>query len=116
MTQAGPIPSLTAVDAEERLRAGGEDTPLLVDVRERNEWDAVRIPGAVHVPLSAIAERYAELPQGRPLLLQCASGKRSLVAADFLRRNGYPDVTNMSDGIVGWQKAGLPVERGDDED
>ena len=112
MTQAGPIPSLSAVEAEQRLQESDDDAPVLVDVRERNEWDEVHIPGAVHLPLSGIAEGYSSIPQGRPLILQCASGKRSLVAAEFLRSNGYTDVTNMSDGIIGWQKAGLPVERG----
>ena len=108
MTQ--PIPSIDPSEAQRRLER--DDRPVLVDVREQNEWDEVHIPGAIHVPLSAITERYLELPADRPLVLQCASGKRSLVAAEFLRRNGYPDVANMTDGIVGWQKAGLPVERG----
>jgi hydroxyacylglutathione hydrolase len=113
MSQTGPIPSVESTEAERRVREAGEaDRPVIVDVRERNEWDEVRIPGAVHVPLSSIADEYTRIPTGRPLILQCASGRRSLVAADFLRRNGYPDVTNMSDGIVGWQKAGLSVERG----
>ncbi len=110
MTQAGPIPSIESNEAQRRLQE--PDRPVLVDVREQNEWDDVHIAGAVHVPLSAITERYTELPQGRPMILQCASGRRSLVAADFLRRNGYTDVTNLSDGIKGWEQAGLPVERG----
>ena len=114
MSDAGPIPAIDAVEADRRVKDAADAGPIIVDVRERSEWDQVRIPGAVLVPLSSIADEYRQLPEGRPLILQCASGKRSLVAAEFLRRNGYADVTNMADGIVGWQGAGLPFERGSD--
>ena len=112
MSDVGPIPTIDSSEAARRVREPSEEAPVIVDVREQSEWDEVRIPGAVHVPLSRIAEEYTKLPQGRPLILQCASGKRSLVAAEFLRRNGYADVSNLVDGIKGWQGAGLPVERG----
>ena len=112
MASTGPVPAIDSVEADRRVRESGDDGPVIVDVREQNEWDDVRIPGATLVPLSRIADDYSKLPHGRPLILQCASGKRSLVAAEFLRRNGYADVSNLVDGIKGWQGAGLPVERG----
>ena len=60
---------------------------ILVDVREAEEYAAGHIPGAVHVPLSAIRE--IDLPADAPLFLYCLRGTRSLRAAGILRRMGY---------------------------
>jgi rhodanese-related sulfurtransferase len=96
--------------ASQQLR--GSPEPLLVDVREPDEFVEQRVPGSVLVPLSDFAERFAELPSDRPLLILCATGRRSMVAADHLVRNGYPDVANVMGGIVAWRTAGLPVKGG----
>jgi rhodanese-related sulfurtransferase len=113
MTASAQIPAVDVQEAARRLeQMPGGRAPLLVDVREANEFATVRIPGAVLLPLSELQARYAELPHDRPLLLHCAAGKRSLVAAEFLKRNGYADVTNIEGGIIEWQKQGLPVREG----
>jgi rhodanese-related sulfurtransferase len=113
MTDAARVSAVDVHEAARRLdQMPGGRAPLLVDVREANEFAAVRIPGAVLLPLSELQTRYAELPRDRALLLHCAAGKRSLVAAEFLKRNGYADVTNVDGGIIEWQKAGLPVREG----
>jgi rhodanese-related sulfurtransferase len=97
-------------EAARRLDAPGEPTrPLLLDVREVNEFRVLRVPGASLIPMSTIAERYQELPADRPILVMCAAGSRSLAVAEFLGRNGYPDVANVTGGITAWQRAGLPV-------
>jgi rhodanese-related sulfurtransferase len=106
-----PIPSIDPRQASERLLAG-PDAPLLVDVREADEFAVVRIPGAVLLPLSRLQEDYEQLPQDRPLILQCASGKRSLAAASFLQQRGYADVTSMDGGVVEWRALGLPISEG----
>ena len=108
----GPaIPTIDVTEAERRLR---EDpaTPLLVDVREANEFEAVRAPGAVLMPMSAFATRAAELPSGRPLMVVCHLGGRSAAAAGFLIRSGRTDVVNVAGGMDAWERAGLPVRRG----
>ncbi|HET7678110.1 MAG TPA: rhodanese-like domain-containing protein [Candidatus Limnocylindrales bacterium] len=113
MSLPRPIVSIDPAEAARRLEADDESArPLLVDVREPDEFAAQRIPGAVHVPLSSLQQDYTTLPQGRPLILQCASGRRSFVAAQFLQQRGYGDVSNLEGGIDGWRKAGLPVEAG----
>jgi rhodanese-related sulfurtransferase len=113
VSDAGRVPAVDVHEAARRLeQMPGGRAPLLVDVREANEFATVRIPGAVLLPLSELQARYAELPHDRPLLLHCAAGKRSLVAAEFLKRNGYADVANVEGGIIEWQKAGLPVREG----
>ncbi len=109
MSQPGPIPSVDVTTASERLQGSGEPHPLLVDVRERDEFTAVRVEGAVLMPLSSFADTYEQLPRDRPLLMMCAAGSRSLVAADHLTRQGFSDVTNVSGGIIAWRAAGLPV-------
>src|SRR5437867_2689800 len=109
--RSGPdLPTVDVRTAAERLAS--PHAPLLVDVREPNEFETVRIEGAVLMPLSTFAVRFSELPRNRPLLLQCAVGGRSGVATAHLLANGYPDVTNVAGGIVGWERAGLPVKRG----
>ena len=86
--------------------------PLIVDVREHDEFAALRVAGAVLLPLSQFADTFERLPHDRPLLIMCAAGSRSLVAGDHLVRHGYPDVTNVVGGITAWRAAGLPVVSG----
>jgi rhodanese-related sulfurtransferase len=108
----GPtIPTIDVAEAERRLR---EDpaSPLLVDVREANEFEAVRAPGAVLVPMSAFAVRAGELPSDRPLMVVCHLGGRSAAAAGFLIRSGRTDVVNVAGGMDAWERAGLPIRRG----
>jgi rhodanese-related sulfurtransferase len=106
------IPAIDVAETSARLGSDSEPRPLLVDVREPDELQAVRVEGAVHVPMSSFAERYGELPRDRPLLVMCASGGRSSAATGFLLRNGWTDVHNVEGGITAWQRAGLPVRRG----
>lgn len=103
----GNTPQWTPEEAAARFRAGGA---ALVDVRGRAEWDALRIPGAVHVPLGDVARRAPELPEG-PLVCLCETGSRSAVAASVLRSLGRTEVFNLTGGLAGWAGAGLPVER-----
>ena len=107
-----PTPSMSVTEAADRLAAASEPPPLLVDVREMSEFEMMRVPGAVLVPLSGFTTRFEELPHDRPLLLLCAVGGRSARATEFLRANGYPDATNVSGGITAWNAAGLPVRTG----
>ena len=111
MNASGPIPSVTPREASERL-GEGSGTPLIVDVRERDEFSVVRIPGAVLLPLSTLQDDFERLPRDRPLILQCASGKRSMAAAGFLQGRGYSDVSNLEGGIIDWRAEGLPVSEG----
>ena len=103
---------VAAIDPHEAAHriAGPEPGALLVDVREPNEFAERRIPGALPMPLSRLAEDYQQLPTDRPIITQCASGKRSLVAAEFLSRHGYAEVSNLEGGIIAWQAAGLPTD------
>jgi rhodanese-related sulfurtransferase len=74
----------------------------LVDVRNPGEVAAGEIAGAQHVPLPQLRRRLAEVPRDRPVVLYCASGWRSAVAASYLRSQGYPDVSDVIGGYGGW--------------
>jgi rhodanese-related sulfurtransferase len=118
-TLQGVIPNIDVLEAARRvgLAPGSEPAPastttLLVDVRERYEFEAVRAPGVVLIPLTEFGVLFAELPRDRPLLMICAAGSRSQHAGEFLAANGYPDVANVDGGIIAWHAAGLPVAGG----
>jgi rhodanese-related sulfurtransferase len=86
-----------------------EEGAQLVDVRADHEWEAGRIAGAVHLPLAELAERTGELDEGRPVVLYCRGGNRSTMATDALAEAGF-DAAKLSEGIVGWEQAELPLE------
>jgi hydroxyacylglutathione hydrolase len=81
---------------------------LLVDVRERSEWDAGHAPGAIHIPYENVRARAHELPLGRAIVSYCASGIRSSLAASILQEDGR-DVANMRGGFTAWRNGKLPV-------
>jgi rhodanese-related sulfurtransferase len=112
--QPPATPIIPTVDVREADRRRREEParPLVVDVREPNEFAAVRIEGVALVPMSTFASRFEELPKDRPLLLMCAAGTRSAAATAHLLRNGWTDVANVAGGIGEWEKARLPVIRG----
>jgi len=111
MSLPGPLPTIDVTEADRRLR---EDPakPVLLDVREPNEFAAVRAPGAVLLPTSIFTARMAELPPDRPLLVVCHTGSRSAAVTGFLARHGRTDVINVAGGMDAWEKAGLPVRKG----
>jgi rhodanese-related sulfurtransferase len=86
-----------------------EDGAQLVDVRTDHEWEAGRIAGATHVPLAELAERTGEIDPKRPVVLYCRGGNRSTMAADALADAGF-EAAKLSEGIVGWSEADLPLE------
>jgi glyoxylase-like metal-dependent hydrolase (beta-lactamase superfamily II)/rhodanese-related sulfurtransferase len=85
---------------------------VAVDVRTPGERAQKGIRGSLHIPLNHLVERMSELPAGRPLLIFCAGGYRSSIAASLLKRRGMPDVAEIAGGITAWEAAGLPLEPG----
>jgi rhodanese-related sulfurtransferase len=83
---------------------------VLVDVRTPRERDQKHVAGSLSLPLNHLVERAAELPADRPLLVHCAGGYRSSIAASLLQRLGFTHVSEMAGGIAAWEAANLPVE------
>ncbi len=94
-------------DASRRQAAGA----LLVDVRERAEWQQGHAPKAKLIPLGPLANRLTEIPRERDVLLICRSGNRSGSAQRQLLQPGDERASNVSGGMNAWMSAGLPVER-----
>ncbi|MDX6555752.1 MAG: sulfur-carrier protein adenylyltransferase/sulfurtransferase [Miltoncostaeaceae bacterium] len=93
--------------AELASRADGGDSPLVVDVREQHEWDEGHIPGSVHVPRGFLEGRIAGVASpDRELVLSCASGNRSLLAAVALQEMGYENVSSLAGGFTRWKQSG----------
>jgi molybdopterin/thiamine biosynthesis adenylyltransferase/rhodanese-related sulfurtransferase len=102
-----PNPSVRDVNAAEAV-ALARDGYLVIDVRERSEWDAGHVAGATLLPLGEVAERIAEVSPDRdaPLLLHCAVGGRSARAAARLVQLGYTNVANLKAPIGHWKEQG----------
>jgi rhodanese-related sulfurtransferase len=92
------------------MRARGDDVVYL-DVRERNEWNLGRLPGAMHIPRGSLETKVeAVIPRGRRVVVYCASGNRSALAADTMREMGYADVASLAGGFTRWAQSGADVE------
>jgi len=98
--------------ADARALLDGPVPPVLVDIRENDEWDEGHIPGAVHVGRGHFEARIeaAAPDKSRPVLLYCSAGNRSAFAAKTLEELGYEHVSSLSDGFTGWKRNGFPVQ------
>ena len=107
------------VDAAEAMAAlNNGDSPLLLDIRERDEWDEGHLPDAIHIPRGSL-EFKADLSApsadknfalDRPVILHCASGGRAALAGKLLKDMGYEKVYNLG-GLKDWVEAGGKVEK-----
>jgi glyoxylase-like metal-dependent hydrolase (beta-lactamase superfamily II)/rhodanese-related sulfurtransferase len=86
------------------------EAPLVVDVRGPRERDQKRIAGSLGIPLNHLSEQFDKLPADRPLLIYCAGGYRSSIAASLLQGRGFSPVNEIAGGIAAWEAANLPVE------
>jgi molybdopterin/thiamine biosynthesis adenylyltransferase/rhodanese-related sulfurtransferase len=89
------------VEEAQRLLAG-PNPPLIIDVRETDEYAICRIEGSRLIPMNTVPARLAEIPQDVPVLVQCHHGGRSMKVTQFLRAKGYARVTNLKGGIDAW--------------
>jgi molybdopterin/thiamine biosynthesis adenylyltransferase/rhodanese-related sulfurtransferase len=90
----------------------GDEPPVLVDVRERDEWEEGHIPGAIHVPRGFLESRIEQAVPGKstPIVLYCAGGSRSAFAAKTLEELGYESVASLAGGFTEWKRSGYPFE------
>lgn len=85
---------------------------VILDVREPDEWAAGRLPGAIHIPRGTLEMRAArDLPdRSARIIVYCAAGARSALAAQTLRVLGYEQAGSMEEGFGGWQRRGYPEQ------
>ena len=104
-----PERQLNVPDFEDGLRRHG-DSALLVDVREREEYERGHLAGAELYPLRHIIEDAEKLPHDQAIFLICRSGRRSTRAMHWLIGLGFEDVQNLKGGLLSWKALGRPVE------
>jgi rhodanese-related sulfurtransferase len=94
------VAEMSVQEINERIAAGENIT--LVDVREPAELDISQIKGALHIPMSQLDQRQAEIPRDQPVVVFCRSGVRSLRAIKDLQAADYTNLSNMLGGINAW--------------
>ena len=77
--------------------------PLVVDVRGPKERELKHIEGSVHIPLDQLRRRASELPRDRTLVVHCAGGYRSSIAASILQQEGFTEAEELAGGITAWE-------------
>lgn len=104
------VPEWSSTQVNEALapRQGSDEDFVLVDVREKVEWNEGYVPGAVHVPRGYLESRIEEVipDKSKKVVLYCAGGIRSLMAGTTLQQMGYRDVISMAGGFGQWKGAG----------
>jgi glyoxylase-like metal-dependent hydrolase (beta-lactamase superfamily II) len=88
------------------------DAPVIIDVRTGREWEAGHVQGSVNIPLNQLAERIAEVPEDREVVVHCQGGYRSSIAASVLKRAGRSNIIDMVGGFNAWKASALPVADG----
>lgn len=99
-----------SLSPEEAMRmVQGRDDVIFLDVRTPQERAQGYIPGSQLVSFNDLALGRISFPKDKPILLVCAVGGRSYVAAQILSQRGYKEVYSLSGGVNNWYKAGLPL-------
>jgi rhodanese-related sulfurtransferase len=89
-------------ELQEQLEKGLPETHVIIDVREDEEVGTGMIPGATHIRLGTLPERFEELDRDKTYIMVCRSGRRSEKASEFLYEQGFK-VINMDGGMLKWQ-------------
>ena len=105
LSAAEKITTISAEDLHARL--AGNSKPLVIDVREKDEWEEGHIAGAVLKPLGTVGS--LDAPKDREIVLYCTAGTRSGEAYETLARRGYTKLANLQGGVIAWQKAGFAL-------
>jgi rhodanese-related sulfurtransferase len=103
---------ITEVTPEQVLEMQQRGEPVtFLDVRDLHEVNAAKIPGTLHISRGNLETKIeAQVPREAHVIIYCATGNRSVFAADRLQEMGYANVASMSGGIRGWIAAGGEIE------
>ena len=106
---AAAVKPLSVKDAKALI----DKTPnlIILDVRTPDEYKQARMKNSILIPDYELQKRVNEVPKNHPILVICAVGARSKPASEFLVSKGYKEVYHINDGLVGWYRAGMPLER-----
>ena len=107
--RGSPMKAVTTLGATRLINGSNV---VLLDLRETADYQGGRLPNAIHIPLSQLKDRVAELGKfaGRPLVAYCERGQKTRAAAGALTGAGFTDLYELAGGIRAWKDAGLPIE------
>ena len=95
--------------AELATRLASPLPPIVLDVRTPTERQDTYIAGSLHMPLNRLKQQLHDVPSDRQIVLHCASGYRSSIAASILTHHGRAEVADLAGGIAAWETTGLDV-------
>jgi hydroxyacylglutathione hydrolase len=107
---ARPLESIDQWTVRELERRRHDQDLTILDVRADEEWEAGRVPGAIHQYVPHLEENIADIPSGKPVAVYCGSGYRATIAASILKKHGFEDVINIPGSWKAWNAADLPIE------
>ncbi|MDF2671154.1 MAG: rhodanese-like protein [Paenibacillus sp.] len=111
------IEGISHLDSQElqRLLHLPEQTVIVIDVREPEEYEVAHIPGVPLIPMGDIIDQLDDLDTAKEYVFVCRSGRRSLEVAKYFKANGFERVHNHLGGMLDWQSAGLDIAVGLEE-
>lgn len=103
-----------SVSPQQLVDMVNRDNAVVLDVRERKEFQAGHIVDAVNIPHSSLESRIDELKkyQGRPIVVTCKMGQNAGASGTLLRKQGFENVSRLTGGMAEWRNQNLPVVRG----
>jgi len=114
LTFGGRLRGWREAEPLEAVQLMNHGDAVLLDVREEKEVNEGRVADSIHIPVGALGQRIQDLEpyRDRPVVVACRSGHRSARACSMLHKQGFPQVYNLRGGILAWEGANLPLERG----
>ncbi len=102
--QVGPTAAVMLINRKDAL---------VIDVRDESEFKAGHINNARHMPEKQLTERLQEIEKfkAKPIIISCASGRRSAAVVDTLKKQGFTEAVALAGGVSAWQQAGMPLEK-----
>ena len=97
---SGYSPLVSAAGLARLLAGSAAERPVVLDVRNLNEYEAGHLVGSLHVPVDELRFRLDDVPRDRPIVVHCRSGFRSYLAVRILKAHGWSDVRNLTGGWV----------------
>ena len=99
---------ISAKEALAKRQAGA----FVLDVRDQWEWNEYHVPNSTLIPLAQLPSRLSELPRDREIVVVCRSGNHSATGRDILMKAGFPSVTSLGGGLLGWRSSQYPTVTG----
>ena len=107
--ESGSVQTLTVQKLCEHLDKG--EKPWILDVRSQGEIDSGGvIPDGHHIHITRLPEKIEDIPRDKPITVFCGSGLRSMVAASYLKREGWSYLTVILGGLSGWKSSSCPIQ------